>query len=93
MQNEPIIAHMALYRYYVHKHGKSTKKFLDQKQTHVGVEPLKSNQGRDDTFTPSLHVVLFCQICLAFVSSVHRRVVESSGVGSAGNVVHLVHEE
>ena len=29
------------------------------------------------------------QICFVFMSCVHRRVVEGSGVGSAGCVVHV----
>ena len=42
------------------------------------MEPSKTNQ------TPSLHLVPFCQLCFVFVSCVHRRVVEGSGMGSAG---------
>ena len=35
-----------------------------------------------------------CQLCFVFVSCVHRRVVEGSGEGSAGCVVHVdVHGE
>ena len=37
----------------------------------------------------SAHLVPFCQLCLVFVICVHRRVVEGSGVGSAGCVVHV----
>ena len=36
----------------------------------------------------------FCQLLFMFVSCVHRKVVEGSGVGSAGCGVHVdVHEE
>ena len=46
------------------------------------------------TFTPSLHLVPFCQLCFVLVSCVHRKVVEGSGEGSAGCVVHVdVHGE
>ena len=46
-----------------------------------------------DTYTiPNL--VPFCQICFVFVSCVQRRVVEGSGVGIGGCVVHVdVHGE
>ena len=36
---------------------------------------------------PSLHLIQFCQLHLAFV--VDRRVVEGSGMGSVGYVVHV----
>ena len=39
-----------------------------------------------NTFTPSLHLVPFCQLC---VCCVHRRVMDGNGVGSAGCVVHV----
>ena len=36
----------------------------------------------------------FCQLCLVSVICVHREVVEGSGLGSAGHVVHVdVHGE
>ena len=83
-----------------HKTGlsKSQKKVSERKQ---GMEPSKTSQTRwerhHNTFTPSLHLVLFCQLCFVFVSCVHRRVVElveGSGEGSAGCVVHVnVHGE
>ena len=64
---------------------------------HVGAEPSKTKQTTWDDpsiFSPSLHLVAFCQLCLVFVSCVHRRVVEGSGVGSAGCVVNVgVHGE
>ena len=45
----------------------------------------KTNQTRWEwhyiTFTPSLHLVPFCQLCPVFVICSHRRVVEGSGVG------------
>ena len=70
-----------------------TKKFSEQNQVHVGMEPSKTNQTRWErhynTFTPSLHLVPFCQLCLVFVSYVHQRVVEGSGMGSAGCLVHV----
>ena len=44
-----------------------TKKFSERKQAHVGIEPSKTNQTRwewhHNTFTPSLHLVQFCQLC------------------------------
>ena len=43
----------------------------------------------DNTFTPSLHLVSFRKLWFVFVSYVHRGVVESSGVGSAGCGVHV----
>ena len=76
-----------------------TKKFSKGKQAHVGMEPSKTSQTRcerhHNTFTPSLHLVPFCQLCFVFVSCVHRRVtVEGSGEGSSGCVVHVdVHGE
>ena len=80
--------------YYI----KVTKKFSKGKQAHVGMEPSKTSQTRRErhhnTFTPSLHLVPFCQLCFVFVSCVHRRVVESSGEGSGGCVMHVeVHGE
>ena len=51
----------------------------------------------DNTFTPSLHLVPFCRHLhkyAVFVSCVQRRVVEGSGVGSGGCVVHFdVHDK
>ena len=53
----------------------------------------KTSQARweryHNTFTPSLNLVPFCQLCLVFVSCVHRRVVEGSGEGIARCVVHV----
>ena len=44
-----------------------TKKFSEWKQVHVGMEPSKTNQTRwewhHNNFTPSLHLVPFCQLC------------------------------
>ena len=46
---------------------KSQKDFSEQKQAHVGMEPSKTSQTRWEwhhiTFTPSLHLVPFCQRC------------------------------
>ena len=54
---------------------------------HVGIKRSKTSQTRwerhQNTFTPSLHLVPFCQLCFVFVSCVHRRVVEGSGEGIA----------
>ena len=65
---------------------KSHKKVFEQKQAHVGWNPQKSNK------TTILHIiptsVQFCQLCLVFVICMHGRVVEASGMGSAGCVVH-----
>ena len=65
---------------------------------HVGMEPSETSQTRwerhHNPFTPSLHLVPFCQLCFVFVSCVHRSVVEGSGEGIAGCVVHVdVHGE
>ena len=44
-----------------------TKKFSEWKQAHVGMERSKSSRTRwerhHNTFTPSLHLVPFCQLC------------------------------
>ena len=42
-----------------------------------------------NTFTPSLQLMPFFQLCLEFVSCVHRRIAEGSGVDSAECVVHV----
>ena len=45
-----------------------TKKFAKRKQAHVGMKSSKTNQTRRErhhnTFTPSLHLVPFCQNCV-----------------------------
>ena len=73
---------------------KVTKKFSEQKQAHVGMEPSKKKtrwEQHHNTFTPSLHLVPFCLVLFC----VHRRVVEGTGLDSAhGCVVHVdVHGE
>ena len=44
-----------------------SQKFAKCKQAHVGMEPSKTNQTRwerhHNIFTPSLHLVPFCQLC------------------------------
>ena len=35
------------------------------------------------------HLVPFCQLIVPSICCVHRRIVEGSGVGSAGYVVHV----
>ena len=46
-----------------------------------GWNPQKpTKQDENDTTILSLHLVPFCQLCLVFLSCVHRRVVEDSGV-------------
>ena len=79
---------------------KSQKKFSEQKQAYVGMEPSKTNQTRWEwdynTFTPSLHLVPFYQPCLVFIICVNTRVVEGSGVDVVlhGCAVHdYVHGE
>ena len=56
---------------YCLNHKQVVKKFSEWKQVHVGMEPPKTSQTRwewhHNTFTPSLHLVPFCQVCLAFV--------------------------
>ena len=39
-----------------------------------------TKQDENDTTILSLHLVPFCQLCLVFLSCVHRRVMEDSGV-------------
>ena len=75
-----------------------TKKFSERKQAHVGMGPSKTSRTKwerhHNTFTPSLHLVPFCQLCFVFVSCVHSTVVEGSWEGIAGCVVHVaVHGE
>ena len=41
------------------------------------------------TFTPSLHLLPFCQLCFVLVNCVHSRVVEGSWEGITGCVVHV----
>ena len=74
----------------------SHKKFSEGKQTHVGMEALKTNQTRWESMTPQhFHTIPtscgilppLAQICYVFVS-LQRRVVEGIGVGSGGCVVH-----
>ena len=64
----------------------SHKKVFWTKQAHVGMEPSKTSWTRWEwhynTFTPSLHLVPFSQLCLVFAVCIYRRVVEDSGVGS-----------
>ena len=56
-------------------------------------QPNKMEQHHN-TFTPSLRLVPFCQLCFVFVSCVHSRVVEGSWEGIAGCAVHVdVHGE
>ena len=68
------------------------------KQAHVGMEALKTNQTRWESMTPQHFPTIptpcailppLTQICYVFVSCVQRRVVEGSGVGSGGCVVHF----
>ena len=65
----------------------SPKKLSKGKQAHVGMERSKTSRTRwerhHNTFTPSLHLVPFCQLGFVFVSCVHRRVEEGSGEGIA----------
>ena len=48
-------------------HKQVTKKFSKGKQEHVGMEHSKTSRTRweqyHNTFTPSLHLVPFCQLC------------------------------
>ena len=80
-----------------------SQKFSEGKQAHVGMGALKTNQTRWESMTPQhFHTIPtscailppLTQICYVFVGSVQRRVVEGSGVGSGGCVVHFdVHGE
>ena len=65
---------------------------------HVGMQASKTNQTRWESMTPQhFHTIPtscailppLTQICYVFVSCVQRRVVEGSGVGSGGCVVHF----
>ena len=47
------------------------------------------NNMHHNTFTPSQHLVPFCQLCFVFVSRVHSRVVEGGWESIAGCVVHV----
>ena len=72
---------------------KVTKKFSKGKQAHVGMEP--SNKMRTTpqhiNTIPTSCAILETMLC---ASCVHRRVVEGSGEGSGGCVVHVdVHGE
>ena len=66
---------------------KSPKSFLDENKHMHGDRTLKNQPNKmGNTFTPSLYLVAFCQLCFVFlfffvVICVHRRVVEGSGVG------------
>ena len=85
--------------------AKVTKKFCGRKQADVGMKPSKTNQTwwewHHNTFTPSLHLVPFCQLYLVFVVCVHMRVMEGVGwvvlhglIELHGHVVHVdVHRE
>ena len=59
---------------------KVAKKFSKGKQAHVGMEPSKTNQTRcerhHNTFTPSLHLVPFCQLS-GLGSSLHITTVRT----------------
>ena len=91
--------------FYIHLVVISNKSqmFSEGKQAHVGMEALKTNQTRWESMTPQhFHTIRtscailppLTQICFVFVSCVQRRVVEGSGVGSGGCIVHFdVHEE
>ena len=54
--------------WYYGDNYKVTKKFAKRKQAHVGMKSSKTNQTRRErhhnTFTPSLHLVPFCQNCV-----------------------------
>ena len=77
--------------------NKSHKKVFQRKTSACRDGTLKNQPNKMRTtpqHTPSLHLVPFCQLCFVLVSCVHRRVVEGSGEGSGGCVVHVdVHGE
>ena len=58
---------------YVPRIYKDTKKFAERKQAHVGMKPSKTSQTRwerhHNSFTPSLHLVPFCQnsVCMCLL--------------------------
>ena len=75
---------------------KVTKSFPSRKQAHVGMEASKTMTPQHFHTIPTSCAILppLTQICFVFVSCVQRRVVEGSGVGSGGCVVHFdVHGE
>jgi len=56
------------------------------------MEPLKTNQTRQEW--QYFHTIPTSCVILPTIKCVHRRVVEDSGVGSAGCLVHVhVHGE
>ena len=66
-------------------------------QAHVGMKCSRTNWRRyewhHNTFTPSLHLVVFCQPLHVLITWVHRRSVsymENCKVSSAYSVVHVV---
>ena len=74
-------------------HIKSQKSFLNENKHMYRDGTLKNQpdyrwEWHHNNFTPSLHLVPFCQLCFVFVSCVHRA-VEGSGMGSTGCVVNV----
>ena len=59
------------------------------------MECSKTSGNNATTHSHHPYIVPFsCQLCFVFVSCVHRRVVEGSGEGSGGCIVHVdVHGE
>jgi len=54
------------------------------------MEPSKTNQTRWESTSCAIFAAACTKlICFVFVNCVQRRVVEGSGVGSGGNVVHV----
>ena len=76
---------------------KVTKMFSEQKQAHVSDGTIKHQPNKMGMTPQYLHTIpTSCAILstMPCVCCVHRRVVEGSGVGSAGCVVHVdVHRE
>ena len=57
-------------------------------------QPKKMQERHHNTFTPSVHLVPFCQLYFVLVSCVHSRVMEGSWEGIAVWEVHVdVHGE
>ena len=71
----------------------SHKKSFQRKTSACRDGTLKTSQTsckrHHNTFTPSLHLVPFCQLCFAFVVLTYFISVLSNGEGSAGCVVHV----
>ena len=68
------------------------KKFSEENQAYVGMEPSKKQPNKMRMTPQHIHTIpTSCAILstVLCVCCVHRRVVEGSGEGSGGSVVHV----